>query len=173
MIVDASVLILYAKINQLNLIPAVYKPVIIAEEVYKEVVVRGEGFPDSAIVKESIRKKKIEIKYLNEKYAALAAMLVSSYHVLDAGEAETIALALQENEKELLVDDEAAYATARLYGLAPYGSLRVLLEAYRKKIITSEQVFFLLRELIEAGLWISARVLDRFYELFRQLEKKH
>lgn len=172
MIIDTTLLIFYAKINHLHLLNAVYKTVIIPEQVYAEAVTQAIEFPDSILIRGFIQQKKIHIKVLSPDAHDLVTHLTKTYSNLNKGEAQAIALALQEKETEVLLDDNVARTIAKKYGLVPHGSLHILLLAYQKKVITREQVFFLLRELIEAGLWISARVLDRFYELFRQLEKK-
>lgn len=174
MISDSSPLILYGRINKLNLLLKVYGEILIAPEVYQEVVVRGkeQGYPDAFLIEELVKANKIEIKYLEKTFAFQALRLQSLYGVLDSGECETIALALQLKQKEVLIDEEMARQVARLFNLTPRGSLRVILEAYSKKIITKEEVFTILKELIDAGLRIGADVLERFYALFQEMERK-
>jgi len=174
MIVNASPLILFGKINKLDLLIKIFNKVFIAEEVYVEVVVRGmeKKFPDALLVKDLIDEKKIKIKKLNNKFEKEANKLTETYSSLDLGEAQTIALVLQEKEKSVLIDESIARKIAKLNGIVPYGSLRVLLLAYKRKIIKKEEALSVLRGLIEAGLRIGADVLDKFYELFEKMEDK-
>ena len=174
MISDSSPLILYGRINKLDMLLKVYGEILIAPEVYQEVVVRGKehGYPDAFLIEELVKANKIEIKYLEKAAGFQALRLQSLYGFLDPGEGETIALALQLKQKEVLIDEEMARGAARLFDLTPRGSLRVILEAYSKGIITKEDVFTILKELIDAGLRIGADVLERFYELFREMERK-
>lgn len=171
MIVNASPLILYGKINKIDFLCRIFPEIIISEEVYREVVVRGleKKFPDALIVKSFVDEGKIKIKKLNKEFEKEANRLAEIYSSLDLREAQTIALVLQEKGKEVLIDEELARKVARLKGLVPYGSLRVILLAYHKKIIKKEEVLFILRELISAGLRVNAEVLDRFYELFEKM----
>lgn len=169
MITDASPLIFYGKINRLDLLYIIYKPLVISEEVYQETVIRGKGHPDSKIIQQGIDKRKIIIKLLTKEYRQQVSDILEKYSQLDRGEAETIILALQEKETEVLIDEELARKVARLEGLTTYGSLRVALLAYQKKLLSQEELHKLVRDLINAGLWINADVLESFYELLKKM----
>lgn len=171
MITDASPLIFYGKINRMDLLCTIYKHLFIAEGVYQETVIRGRGHPDSKIIQRCIDERKIIIKPLSREYRQQVSDLLERYSQLDQGEAETIALAIQEKETEVLIDEELARKVARLEGLTAYGSLRVVLLAYQKKLLSLQELHELVRSLINAGLWINADVLESFYRLLQRMKK--
>src|SRR3989344_6503497 len=108
MIVNSSPLIIFGKINRLDLLIKVLKKIIISEEVYKEVVVKGVevNAPEAILIKKYIDNKKIHIKSLESKWKKRLDLLKSVNISLDEGEAETIVLALQEKEKIVIIDEK-------------------------------------------------------------------
>ena len=173
MISDTSPIIFYAKINRLQLLVDVVKTVIISDDVYQEAVIHGSAFPDSKITKEFLDEKKITVTHIEKSHRPLVAAFTEKYTALDNGEAETMVLALQEKEKEVLMDEEIARKVARLHGLTPRGTLWVLGQAYQQKRITEEETKHILGLLLDAGLWVSADVLQRFYDILQKIGKTH
>lgn len=82
---DSSPLISFAKANKLFIIQSVYEKIMIPPEVYKEIVVKGEGKPGAEEVKKadwfSIKKPKNQVAVMKLK------------EKLHPGEAEAIVLA--------------------------------------------------------------------------------
>lgn len=172
MIVNASPLILYAKIGKPDILHKVLKEVLINEEVYKEIMKGKElGAPDAYLIEDLIKEGKIRVLPLTKKGREYFEKLRKIYRQLDRGEATTIALALQRGEKEILVDESIARAIARIAGLKPRGSLRVLLEAYKQKILDEKELRELINLMIESDLRVSASVIEKFWVLFRKLKK--
>jgi predicted nucleic acid-binding protein len=79
--------------------------------------------------------------------------------LLDAGEAEAIALARQIKADWLLTDDSAARLFAAELGLEVHGSLGVVLGAAALGHIDQVEAERALTELAASSLWISRRVL--------------
>jgi predicted nucleic acid-binding protein len=76
------------------------------------------------------------------------------------GEAEAIALALQQHSDWLLTDDAQARHFAESLGLEVHGSIGVLLWAVASGIVEDrDQAYRLLNGLKRSSLWISERVL--------------
>ena len=173
MICNASPLIIFGKLNRLDLLKKVFENIIIPEAVYEEVVENGisNNSSDAFLVKDFIEKGFITVKKLEDKWKKKAEFLIKIYSQLDMGEAETIALALQENEKVLLIDEISARKVAALHNLIPKGSLRVLLLAFKKNILSENEINFLLTEMTSNKFRISAEVLNKFWILFDKLKK--
>lgn len=82
---------------------------------------------------------------------------------LGAGEVAAMALALENPERVIVLDDALARRTAQAAGLTVWGTLRVLLEA--KTIGLIETVKPSLDQLDRAGLWMSAEIRQRILTL--------
>ncbi len=174
MIINASPLIVFSRLNELELLNKIFGEVIISEAVYKEVVESGilkDEF-GASLIEEAIQKNKIKVKKLNELFQKRLEILRKNYRLLDKGEAETIALALQEKSKEVLIDERFAREVAISQGISPKGSLRVLLLAFENKIIDEKEMKNLLTRITSTDFRIGADILSEFFELFEDLKKK-
>ena len=171
MISDASPLIIYGTINRLDLLRDVLGELVIAEAVFHEVVVRGKEInsPDAFLIEDAVNMRRIRVVALDNEHRQKAARLCRLYTQLDEGEAQTIALALQRNQKDVLIDEAIARKVARFYGLVPRGSLGVLLLAVKRGRITPTEAEELLALMLSTKLRISASVLERFHLLLRRI----
>ncbi len=82
---------------------------------------------------------------------------------LGAGEIAAMALALENSDRVVLLDDMLARRTARAAGLQVWGTLQVLLEAKSHGLI--EKVEPYVAKLSDSGMWISAEVKQRILAL--------
>jgi len=82
---------------------------------------------------------------------------------LGLGELAAMALARENNDRVLLLDDGLARKIARSAGLEVWGTLRILLEV--KKIGLVENVSCVLDELVQSGMWLSTEIKDRILSL--------
>ncbi|SRR5690606_36173568 len=82
---------------------------------------------------------------------------------LGAGELAAMALALENPERIVILDDRLARRTARAAGLKVWGTLKVLLEA--KSVDLVDSVEPLLDRLIDAGMWLSDEIRYRILVL--------
>jgi len=173
MIADSSILINFARINKLDFLINLYKKIYITEGVYNEVVKGGENVnaPDSKIIKSFIDSKKILIYNLDEKYEDFARRLRDYYYNLGLGECDSIALALQLKNKELLIDEKIGRKVARLHNLKPVGSLRVLIDTYHKNIINESELRDLIDKMIKDGFRIGSDVLSEFWKIFGKIKE--
>jgi predicted nucleic acid-binding protein len=126
---NTSPLINLAWIEQLELLRELYGTVHIPQAVWHEIVVQGAGQPGA---KEVSRADWIEVCAVENKHLVLAL-----HQELDAGEAEAIALALQQQAGLLLMDERLGRETARYFGLNYTGVIGVLIEAKHKRLISS------------------------------------
>lgn len=172
MIVNASPIIIFGKLNKLDILKKVFKKITIAKAVYDEVVENGIKInaPESLIVKDYIEKGYIDVKKLGKKWQEKANFFLKIYNQLDQGETETLALALQEKET-VLIDERIARKIAKIHGIKARGSLWVLLEAFKQDIITEDQLKELMVEITSTKFRLSAEIINKFWFLFDKLKK--
>lgn len=175
MIINASPLIVFGKINKIDLLRRVLKKIVIAQEVYDEVVTQGLEVQasEASLIAEHISKRDITIKKLSLEGYRKAASLQNMYRLLDKGESETIALALEEQESEVLLDDRTARAVAKLYNLRPRGSLWVVGSAFEKHIITELEVKKLISQMISLKFRLSSEVVAEFLANIEKIKEGH
>jgi len=82
---------------------------------------------------------------------------------LGVGEIAAMALALENPDRVVLLDDMLARRTAQVAGLQVWGTLKVLLEARSHGII--EKVEPYVSKLSDSGMWISAEIKERILKL--------
>lgn len=155
---DSTSLILFSKIQKLELLKKLFKKLIIPKAVWSEVVVEGErrGYIEAEIVKKHLEDW-IELRELTPKQLVEKGE-ITKVAPLGAGEAESIVLA-SALRASLLTDDALATKFAKVYGLKTYWSTTVILKALKKRLITKKEAKNLLEELIRSGLRIKPDVL--------------
>jgi predicted nucleic acid-binding protein len=126
---NTSPLINLAWIGQLALLRELYGVIHIPEAVWHEIVIQGAG---QAGAKEVSSADWIKVCAAENKHLVLAL-----HQELDAGEAEAIALALEQKADLLLMDERLGRETARYLGLNYTGLIGVLIEAKHKGLIGS------------------------------------
>lgn len=160
---NSTVLIYMAKIGKLNLLKRTFTDVLIPVEVFNEVVVNGKEqqhfdafLVEGAIEEGWIKVKKIEINKILIDFG------------IYMGEAEAISLA-KSLGLPILLDQTHARIAAKALGLKPQGTIFVLLAAFQKKYITSEEYRDALEELVKAGF----RMSDEVYLAAVRMGKKN
>ena len=150
---NSTPLIFLAKIGKLNLLPEIFKLVLIPKKVFEEVVVKGKekNYSDAFIVEDFIKKNDIIIKDIEIK--ELRNM------PLGKGEIETIELALEQKITNVLIDETKGRRIARMYHLLPKGTLWVLTRAYENELLSREELRNCVYELIKHGFTIKEDIL--------------
>ena len=87
---------------------------------------------------------------------------VTFLSVLDAGEAEAIALVIKQNADLILLDDLAGRRAANAYGIEVMGTLGVLKVMYQRGRI--ENMKTTLDELQKQGFWMSTALYNKMLE---------
>lgn len=171
MIVNASPLIIFGKLNKIGILKKIYHDTEIANKVYEEVVLKGieQNARDAFIVKQHIDNKEIKVFHLDKKFIGISNKIQLIYN-LDIGEAETTALALQLNKKGVVIDEIAAREAAKAFGIKPIGTLGVLLIAYKKNFINKEEIKKLITEMQDSKYRFSPKVLIEFWDLLDEIE---
>ncbi len=166
-------MIIFGKLNKMQILKSLYGRIEITRGVYEETVVKGvmKGLKDAFIIKDCVDKEDISICDLESKYLS-AAKKAEIIYGIDMGEAETIALALQLNRKEAIIDEVAAREAAKAFGIMPVGSLRVLVMAYRHGLISKAGVKECVDTMENSKYRISPQVLIRFWDLLEKVKRK-
>ena len=170
MISNSSPLIIFGKLNNIEILLKICASIEISNSVFEEVVVRGSEIQakDALIIKDFVDNNRITVKKLSKEFQKKAKKIEEIY-TIDIGEAETIALALQLKQKEIIIDEIAAREAAKSIGLKPIGSLRVLLLAYKENLISKERIKKIIEEMVNSKYRFSPQVLIEFWKLFEKV----
>ncbi len=149
---NASPLINLSRIGQLNLLSQLYGELTIPEAVWHEVVLEGVGLPGAGEIETA---SWIEVRSVTNRELVRALR-----QVLDGGEAEAIALALEMGAEFLLMDERLGRETALHMGVRCIGLVGVLVEAKHKGLVSEIRPSLVaLRDL--AGFWVSEALYRR------------
>jgi hypothetical protein len=148
------------------LLKELYGEILIPQAVYEETVINGirYGFEDAYTLRLFLKQN----NWKTQKLLHIPQEIASAN--LDKGEKDAIALALAKSAL-LLMDEELGRAIAREQGLKVKGSLGILIEAYRKKMINFEQLrFYFIQIGNRNDIWISSKLCEK---LLKSIEKSH
>ena len=157
-VTDAGPLIVLAKLNHLYLLSALYREVIIPRAVYREVVIEGQarGYPDARMIRSFLQNRNWE-----PKAPSTIPLELQQDIRLGAGEREALALA-KEYQAIVLMDEVYARSIAESIGLKTVGSLGVLVEAYRKGVLSSVVLDQLLVTIeVRDDIWVHPALCER------------
>ncbi len=164
---NAGPLIALGKLNRLDLLAGLYGEVQIPRAVYNEVVTQGLacGAPDALTVRLFWQRQRWPIVDVPDAVLSAYAPPV----VLDPGETEVLALAQTLADPLVLLDDEVARAEARRLKLRLRGTLGILVHAYRRGLLSFDQVELLIHEIAaRPDIWIGARLCEQVLASLRQ-----
>ncbi len=143
---DSSTLILLAKIELLDTFLGSYHgDITIPASVEKESTVKGTF--DGLLIRRRLEEGKIKVK---ESNAEAAKQFMRDFN-LGAGEAEAIALALDNKGSIVATDDRNALKACRLLNLEPTTAIAFLLRAREKNLLTKEEALAKLKDLSKYG----------------------
>ena len=148
-IADSGPLICLARINQLELLPRLFTSILVPPEVWNEVTVRGKDHPGAQLIS--------QIKWLTLQ--APDPQLVKSLSILvDAGEAEAIALAQTTANCMILLDDARARKIAQRLNIKQIGTIGLLLRAKRQGLVHAIKPH--IDDLVENGIYVRRELID-------------
>ena len=155
---DSMVLINLAKITLLESSCDHFKKVLIPRAVFEETVIVGKnkGMEDALVIEAIIKKKKIEVKNLRNKRLI---RIVNQFNIY-GGEAEALALYLQEKADLLISDDYNLRKKKESVNAKIIGSLAVVLKLRKEKKINKEKFFIAINKMRDIG-WFSSSILDK------------
>ena len=158
---NSGPLINLARVGQFALLQDLFQHITIPPEVFEEVVVKGVGQPGAG---ETYTAQWI-VRGILER-SDIVNLLTAE---LDRGEAEAIALALQEKADWLLIDERVGRRFAQRVGLKVKGTPGVLLEGVRRDFIDDLQP--LLDTLVAKGTWIAPATYAEVLKLSQEIQR--
>ena len=115
---------------------------------------------------------KIKIINLEAKFKDVAQILVDKFS-LGLGEAQAIALALQEKADFFLTDDLDARTVANIHSIEAHGTAGIILRAFREKTIDKETAIKKINELYtRSSLFITKELVAYIIKSIKEFEKK-
>ena len=151
-IADAGPLIALARVDQLHLLRHLFGGGMIPPAVHQEIAI-GSGRPGAAAIGLALEAGWIRVVPLADE-----AQAASLARIVDSGEAQAIALGLQQDARFLLIDDAKGRRAARRAGLPLVGVAGILLAAKAQGRLAA--VSPVMEELASVGYRLSARLMD-------------
>ena len=106
------------------------------------------------------QEKQIElIDWIKVKAPQNQGLIVHLLHEIDLGEAESIALAVEEQAKYLIIDEYKGRIIADSYGVKIVGILGVLIQAKKTKVLPAIKPH--IDQLIEIGFRLDQKLVER------------
>jgi predicted nucleic acid-binding protein len=158
---DTSPINNLAAINHLHLLHQLYGTVLIPEAVYQELT--DPSFPVSGATEVQT------FDWLQTRPVSDRTLVEVLSNELDVGEAEAIALAVEVQAEQVLIDERRGRLVANRFNLRYTGILGVLVEAKSQGLIT--EVKPLLKALInEAGFWVGEPLCKSVLQLVGEID---
>jgi predicted nucleic acid-binding protein len=148
------------KLKRLDLLADLYGQVQITQAVYTEAVIQGlaRGASDALTIR-------LFWQLHNWPIADVPSSILAAYSppvTLDPGETEVLALAQTVSNVLVLMDDEVARTEARRLKLRLRGTIGILVQAYRQRLLSYAQIDLLLQEVAaRPDIWISAKLCQQ------------
>lgn len=148
---NTSPVINLAAIGHLDLLEKLFQQIIISPAVYQEITVDGTGQPGSQEV--------YSLPWIKTKKVNNPTLVKALQGELDKGEAEAIALAIENKADLLLLDERKGREVASRFGIQCIGVLGILILAKENDYI--HRIKPVVNELIaKAGFWVSPALYE-------------
>ena len=113
----------------------------------------------------------VKIANLGPKFKDVAEIMVNKFS-LDLGEAQAIALSLQEKADYFLTDDLDARTVANAHNIEAHGTVGIILRAFREKIINKKLALEKINELYtSSSLFITRDLIDQIIKSINEFKK--
>jgi predicted nucleic acid-binding protein len=158
-VADAGPLIGLARIGHLSLLQGLYNSIAITPAVLDELKISADR-PGAKAVSEAINAGWIRVIELKSPEDVRFLRLLA---LVDAGEAESIRLASEQNARLLIIDDRKGRKAAKSHGVPVIGTGGILVSA--KRIGLLSEVSPILDDLARVGYRLSPGLRQRILEL--------
>lgn len=163
-VADSTHLIHLAKIGKINLLKNLFDKIIIENEVYKEIVEKGEKHNEVPLIKRLIEQEFISVKKTNQEISILD---------LHEGEKMSISLCKKLKIEDILIDDEDGFNASRMLNLMPIRTTSILIILLDKRIIDFKEYKSALKDLSQSGYFLDALTYDRLLNIGLSLPRKN
>lgn len=152
---NTTPMINFAEIGRMELLQQLFGEIVIPTAVAEELRIKSDRFAGAAVV--------CELPFVRVQSVRNRRLVTALQHEIHAGEAECIALALEQPSAIVILDDLAARFVAQQHGLPIIGTVGCLQFAKQKRLIA--RIAPLLGELRDnARFWLSPRLIERVLE---------
>ena len=151
-ITNSGPLIALGKLSLLNLLEPLYKEVMLPARVYDEVIGRGtkQGYLDTVQAKLAVHRGYLLMRPVMLNDAGI------DFLPLDPGEKAVLNLALENKADLVLMDDMLARKQARNLGFKVTGTLGIIVSAYRKNLLSLDELRIIFDTIIHRNdIWIA------------------
>jgi predicted nucleic acid-binding protein len=159
---DSSTLILIAKIDLLNLFLGNAAMEVAIPKAVEGECCGGIRTFDALLIRKAIEEQRIRVHRLRD--AKLAAKLVLDFN-MGKGEAETIALAMEQGGQIVGIDDKRGMDACKLLGLPFTNAIALLIRSRQKRLITQDDARSKLAALARYGRYRKSLLEDAAREL--------
>jgi len=147
---DSTTLIILSDLERFDLLSNLFEEVFVPQSVYEEI---------------TIKKPLDNTSFISIRQAADTELLKTLYALLDKGESEAIALAM-EMGLPLIIDEKKGRKIARNHGVKIIGLLGILYLNIKKDYLNETEARTFLKEAIAHGYRISQQLIE---EMFKRL----
>ena len=158
-VLNSSAIIALSVLGRLEDLTHIFDIILIPTAVYEEICVKGRGLPGDEELRRAVGEGTISVEEVRDR-----TLVEELRHVLSAGEAEAIALALEEEADYVVLDDKIAREKALEMGLNVIGTLRILRMLYDEGLIDKRALISEIEELRRRGFWVSDEVIRKALE---------
>lgn len=156
LIFDASTFILLSKIDLLEIFISNFdRRILIPEMIRTEVCIEGQD--ETPLLVRLIKEKKISV--LKVKSNRLTRKFMEDFNI-DMGEAEVLALALEEKASIVATDDRNAIRACKVLKIDFITAISVLIRTLEKKLIDKEEAIIKLKKLGSVARYNQAIIED-------------
>lgn len=160
LVFNSTPLIYLTKVSLTQLLNQIHVENITTSRVYQETVVQGKkkGAPEALLLEGLLKKKIISIHEPKDKKFVKTLTRIAAdleQQPLHEAEAEVLAVANEVNGVAI-IDDKATRSVAVLFGIESHGTGYVLGRIHLNSKISKEKLIHKIREMREAGWYISA-----------------
>lgn len=154
---NTSPLIHLAKVGKLELLKKLFKTVQIPYSVYDEITRKPENI-ETIVVKKAVDEGWLRIKNisLNEE--------LKKFSIVAKTELEAINLAIKE-KKIVIIDDKNAVQIANIFNVNVHGTLFIILEAVKQKILKKDEAVSVVNQMMENEFYLASDVYALFLDL--------
>ena len=139
-------------LTEIDLLKAlkIFSSIIIPEEVASELRKNNISVPSKVRITKLVSTNKDTVK------------LLTNQKNLDLGEAEAIALSIQEKPRIFLTDDLEARNVSKELGIKTHGTVGIILRAFKEKIIDKSKAIEKIKSLhSSSSLFITSDLIDK------------
>jgi len=155
-VLDSSAIIALSQLRYWKYLNQILDEILVPHAVFEEICVKGRGLPGDAELRRLLNEGLVTVRKIRNRVLVDALL-----DPLALGEAEVLALAIEENADYVVIDDKMARVRAGNMGLKVIGTLRILRMIFDANLIDKNEFIRALETLKNIGFRISDKIIER------------